>query len=92
MPLIRRAATVAGRVQGVSFRYHSERQARRLGLSGWVRNDDDGSVRLEVQGEDDAVAEFVDWLQTGPPAAVVDHVDVDDVDVRADEAGFRTVG
>jgi len=88
---VRRAATVTGRVQGVSFRWHTEQQARRLGLTGWVRNHDDGSVRLEAQGGEHTVAELLDWLQDGPPHARVEGVLVTDVEVRAGEDRFRTV-
>lgn len=89
--VVRRAATVTGRVQGVSFRWYTEQRARELGLTGWVRNHDDGSVRLEAQGPEPAVAELVAWLQEGPaPARVVD-VHVADVELRTGEAGFRTV-
>ena len=89
--LVRRAATVTGRVQGVSFRYHTVRHAERLGLTGWVRNHDDGSVRLEVQGPADAVEELVGWLHDGPPAARVDGVQVDAVETRAGDDRFRAV-
>lgn len=91
MTVVRRSATVTGRVQGVSFRYFTEQEARRLGLTGWVRNHDDGSVRLEAQGAEDAVDELVRWLHDGPGQARVDGVRVDAVDVRAGEADFRTV-
>jgi len=89
--VVRRAVAVAGRVQGVSFRYHTVQQAERLGLTGWVRNHDDGSVRLEVQGPSSVVDELVRWLHEGPPHARVDGVQEDAVDVREGEAGFRAV-
>ncbi|HSP02401.1 MAG TPA: acylphosphatase [Acidimicrobiales bacterium] len=90
-PVVRRAVTVTGRVQGVSFRYHTVQQAERLGVTGWVRNHDDGSVRLEVQGPPSAVGELVRWLHQGPPHARVDGVQEDAVDVRDGDAGFRAV-
>ena len=90
-PVVRRAVTVTGRVQGVSFRYHTVQRAERLGLAGWVRNYDDGSVRLEVQGPPSAVDELVRWLHEGPPHARVDGVQEDAVDVRDGDAGFRAV-
>ena len=52
---------VTGRVQGVSFRWYAAREATRLGLAGWVRNEPDGSVRAHAEGPDDAVDEFVAW-------------------------------
>ena len=69
-------AHVTGRVQGVSFRYYAEHQARRLGVAGWVRNEPDGSVAAHVEGEAQAVDAMVAWLRQGPPAARVDRVDV----------------
>lgn len=91
MSVVRRAATVTGRVQGVSFRWYTERRAQELGLTGWVRNHDDGSVRLEVQGPEAAVAELVAWLHDGPTHARVAGVQVHDVEVRSGDAGFRAV-
>ncbi len=91
METVRCAATVTGRVQGVSFRYHTVRQAERLGLTGWVRNHEDGSVRLEAQGPEPAVEELVRWLHHGPPAARVDGVRVDAVETRAGDDRFRAV-
>ncbi len=91
MNLVRRAATVTGRVQGVSFRYYAELQANRMGLVGWIRNANDGSVLLEVQGPEGDVTDFLRWLHSGSPAAVVSHVDVTDAELRPGEDGFRTV-
>jgi len=70
---------VTGRVQGVSFRWYAAREARRLGLAGWVRNEPDGSVAAHLEGSDDAVGEMVDWCRHGPPAARVDDVAVSEV-------------
>ncbi|HEX4903450.1 MAG TPA: acylphosphatase [Acidimicrobiales bacterium] len=92
MDVVRRAATVTGRVQGVSFRWYTEQRATALGLTGWVRNHHDGSVRLEAQGPEAAVAELVAWLHQGPPHARVDDVRVQPAGTRPGEAGFRTVG
>jgi acylphosphatase len=69
---------VTGRVQGVSFRWYAVREARRLGLVGWVRNEPDGSVAAHLEGPDDAVEEMVAWCRHGPPAAGVDRVEVQD--------------
>lgn len=86
---VRRAATVHGRVQGVSFRWSTVQEAERLGLSGWVRNQRDGTVHLEVEGDEDAVASLVEWLHDGPPAARVTRVEVRDLEPTGADAGFR---
>ena len=67
-------AVVRGRVQGVGFRYFVKRHASRLGLTGWVANEGDGSVRCVVEGPADAVAELVEALHRGPSGARVDGV------------------
>ena len=68
--------TVHGRVQGVGFRYTTVKQAHRLGLTGWVRNDYDGTVEVVAEGPEQAVRRLVDRLKKGPPAARVTRVDV----------------
>jgi acylphosphatase len=68
--------TVKGRVQGVSFRYYLDREARRHGVSGWVRNEPDGSVAAHFEGDDGAVDALVEWCRSGPPLAHVQHVAV----------------
>jgi len=67
---------ITGRVQGVGFRYEMEVEARRLGLSGWVRNRADGSVEAVAAGEDAALDALDRWAGRGPPAARVVAVDV----------------
>jgi acylphosphatase len=69
-------ARVTGRVQGVSFRWYTQERARGLGVTGWVRNEPDGSVVLHVEGEDDAVDALVTWCRTGPSMARVTDVAV----------------
>lgn len=75
---------VTGRVQGVSFRWYAQEQARGLGVVGWVRNEPDGSVVAHAEGEPDALDALVVWCRRGPigskvrdvaarPAAVAGH-------------------
>lgn len=65
---------VSGRVQGVFFRAATEDTARRLGLTGWVRNLPDGSVELVACGDESKLKELERWLWQGPPRARVEQV------------------
>lgn len=77
-----------GQVQGVSFRYFAQLQARSLGLDGWVRNTPDGSVEAVVEGEPEAARSFATWAQTGPSGATVDSVETEEESPQG-ERGFR---
>lgn len=65
-----------GLVQGVNFRYYTQKTARSLGLVGFVRNLPDGRVHAIVQGPEEAVRSFLEWARRGPPMARVDRMDV----------------
>jgi acylphosphatase len=67
-------ATVRGRVQGVGFRYYLLRIASRHGLSGWVSNESDGTVRCVVEGPQDELDRIEEFLRSGPPGAIVEAV------------------
>ncbi len=69
-------AIVRGRVQGVGFRATTAREARRLGLSGWVRNCFDGTVEVLAAGDDAAIDELAAWLKRGPRGANVTGLDI----------------
>jgi len=69
-----------GRVQGVGFRFFAADAARREGLSGWVRNLDDGRVEAVVEGESESVVRFERALRQGPSRARVEYVQVDDIE------------
>ncbi len=71
---MRRRLVVTGRVQGVGFRWFIREAARRHRLAGWVRNSPDGSVELEVSGDDGAFEKFIRAVREGPPGARVDDV------------------
>ncbi len=66
---------VRGRVQGVFFRAAAQREARRLGLVGWVRNRTDGAVEVTADGDEDKLRELLGFCQRGPSAARVDGVE-----------------
>ncbi len=70
--------TIRGRVQGVFFRVSTQREAIRLGLCGFVRNEADGNVYVEVEGEQEIIRELVRWIRNGgPPQGRVNKVDID---------------
>jgi len=68
-------AIVHGYVQGVSFRYYTRRAADRLGLTGWVANRRDGTVKVVAEGDEATLQEFLAFLHKGSPAASVARVD-----------------
>ncbi|MDE0178023.1 MAG: acylphosphatase [Gammaproteobacteria bacterium] len=67
---------IAGRVQGVGFRYSTAIEAESLGLNGWVRNLPDGRVEVVAEGTQAAVARLIEWCRQGPRYAWVRNVDV----------------
>lgn len=67
---------IGGRVQGVSYRYYTTRQASDKGIHGWVKNLADGRVEAVFEGPEARVQEMVDWCHHGSPAAQVEHVEV----------------
>ncbi|MDQ1575243.1 MAG: acylphosphatase [Microbacteriaceae bacterium] len=76
--MIRRRAIIEGRVQGVGFRYSAGGRASALGVSGFARNRDDGSVEVEIEGEETSVESMLTWLKSGPHGAIVRSVTVSD--------------
>ncbi len=67
-------AVVEGRVQGVSFRYYTRQRAHQLELKGWVRNENDGSVRVLAEGPREALEALLEFLGHGPEGARVESV------------------
>jgi acylphosphatase len=83
---------VRGRVQGVGFRWFVEREARILGVAGWVRNNADGAVEVLAQGTREQLSGLRDRLQQGPRAARVDNVDESEANLTQDMTTFRIEG
>jgi acylphosphatase len=85
----RLSARITGRVQGVGFRNFTQRRARRLGVTGWVRNERDGSVRLEAEGPREDLEDLLEAVHDGPRTALVDTVQADWADATDEFDTFR---
>jgi acylphosphatase len=80
---------VSGRVQGVGFRWFTEREALKRDIRGHVRNLDDGRVEIRAQGEPSRLAEFRESIRRGPSASRVDDVDARPLSVDPNLSSFR---
>jgi acylphosphatase len=83
---------ISGRVHGVGFRWFVEREARAIGVGGWVRNNDAGSVEVLASGSEEQLSKLRRSLQQGPRAARVDEVQEFDEPQEASETSFRIEG
>lgn len=79
-----------GQVQGVGFRWTTQIKARELGLTGWVRNEADGSVSMELQGSDDEIAQFFGKVNRSYANYPIDYViaEKEDIPLCPDESDF----
>jgi acylphosphatase len=78
MSELRRARVVVrGRVQAVGFRVSAQVRAGSLDLTGWVRNNPDGTVEAELEGPSDRVESLLDWFSRGPRGALVEDVRIE---------------
>ncbi|AUN94281.1 acylphosphatase [Pseudazoarcus pumilus] len=80
---------IHGKVQGVYYRASAEKEAMRLGLSGWVRNRFSGEVEAVVYGPEADVDAFIDWAREGPPAAEVTRIEISSAEPP--DEGFRVL-
>lgn len=82
-------ASIKGRVQGVGFRHFTVRTAEKLkGVTGWVKNESDGSVTLVAEGPADELDELVSAVHEGPRSARVDDLDLEKTDARGEFSSF----
>jgi acylphosphatase len=73
---------VSGHVQGVFYRATTVEKARELKLSGFVRNESDGSVYIEAEGEEEPLLRFAEWTKQGPPRARVQKCEVNESELK----------
>ncbi|OGY41728.1 MAG: acylphosphatase [Candidatus Buchananbacteria bacterium RBG_13_36_9] len=80
---------INGQVQGVFFRYKTQQEAQKLGLTGWVRNNADSSVEILAEGDKDKLEELIAWCKAGPRSAQVENVEVNWAPYRGEFEGFE---
>jgi acylphosphatase len=80
--------TVSGKVQNVGFRYYTAVTAQEFNIDGFVKNEPDGSVYIEAEGEKDALETFLHWCRRGPQWARVDRFDIQEQPLM-NYKGFR---
>jgi acylphosphatase len=68
---------VLGRVQGVFFRSQTAKKAKELNLTGWVKNEEDSSVKIVAEGEEENLKNLIEWTKEGPLLARVDKIEVE---------------
>lgn len=83
MPIKHVNIKVYGIVQGVFFRVHTKEMALKLGLNGFVQNEEDGSVYIEAEGKDDQLDALIAWCRKGPQKASVSTVEVESGELKA---------
>lgn len=79
---------VKGMVQGVNFRYYSQRQAAKFNIAGWVKNLPDGSVAAVFEGDEQDVEAMVQWCRRGPPSAHVTELIAQPEEYRGEFSSF----
>ncbi len=89
MATVRHAGRVMGKVQGVGFRVFVQQTAEAMGFTGWVKNMADGSVVMEVQGEDSQFGAFQEKLREGNGLCRVDHMTFEFCKNADGEKGFE---
>ncbi len=85
---IRKAARAQGRVQGVGFRFFVQTEAKAAKVTGWVKNESDGSVTMEIQGTPEQLTALEERIKRGNGFAKVSQLDSSEIEVVAGESGF----
>ena len=88
LKIVRKHIVFRGWVQGVGFRYRARYAAEAVGATGWVRNEFDGSVSMEIQGTEDQIEKVVQLIEQGRYVRI-ESMDVKEIPVICDERGFR---
>lgn len=87
--MIRKRLRFTGHVQGVGFRYRAEHAAAMTGATGWVRNDPDGAVSMEIQATEEMIDRVIQIIEAGTYIRI-DTIDAGTISIRQDERRFMT--
>ena len=91
MEVVRKHIRVTGTVQGVNFRNTSKKCADELGLTGWVRNETDGSVEMEVQGTSSQIEELFDMISSRNSYVNIESIEAEIIPIIEDDEGFVVI-
>lgn len=80
---------IRGDVQGVSYRYFTRTMAENLGLIGWAKNEEDGTVTVFVQGRVENIEKIIEWCKTGSPMSTVEKVESEEASMIDGLKGFE---
>jgi acylphosphatase len=83
---------ISGRVQGVFFRMETKKAAEQIGVSGWVKNNFDGTVEAEFEGGKQNVVSMLEWCRKGPPLARVANIDMAWKEYKGEFSDFNITG
>ena len=86
--IVRKHIVFYGRVQGVGFRYRARNAAAFLGATGWVRNEYDGTVSMEIQGTEEMIDKVIEMIQKGT-FVLIEDMHVDNIPIIEGERDFR---
>lgn len=89
MAIVRKHFRFTGRVQGVGFRYRAKYAASGMCITGWVKNEWDGSVEMEAQGTESAINEMLKMINAGD-YIVIDSIETKEIPVDVEEKGFHS--
>lgn len=81
---------IEGKVQGVFFRATAKDVADEIGITGWVKNTEEGNVEIKASGSDDQLQKFITWCKTGPRRAIVTNVRVTNIE-QEDFKNFEVI-
>lgn len=79
---------ITGDVQGVFYRHFAKKTAEKMGISGWTKNENDGTVTVVAQGSEEQIERYIQWTKEGSPMSKVEEVKVEEMEAQEGLLGF----